>query len=281
MTDEEIKDYFYAETRDFTIKSINKLDSDYSYLWHIDSYLIKTNEGYDFYIFVGDTIPTNIYPVLNNEKLEEVLYKHIGFMASYCSYSTGRNFIIDFINEYSIFPILDRDIKRIEKELKLGLTSSQLSGIANEIRRSYISLSHYLVYRLNTNNSQIKMDDFCSNLQEFLLKILPGSSSETRRNTINGIARKGWDLNCSLIHKDSTAFFDVCISLNIFKLLVSIINDVIVGNNMPFNKIKCPNCHSENYTLFFNENSKEYEYVCKDCKTHYSVDINQIVKKFD
>lgn len=79
--------------------------------------------------------------------------------------------------------------------------------------------------------------------------IMPGKKSETRRNVINGIAPKGWILNSELVHKDSVTLFDICISYNILRLIFSAPSNLLVGDNMPFNKIKCPNCQSEHYSM--------------------------------
>ena len=54
--------------------------------------------------------------------------------------------------------------------------------------------------------------------------------------------------------------------------------NVIVGNNMPFNKIKCPTCQGEDHDLI-KTNNAEYEYVCRNCKTHFDVALEDIIKK--
>ena len=47
---------------------------------------------------------------------------------------------------------------------------------------------------------------------------------------------------------------------------------------MPFNKIKCPNCMSENFSLRQDSNKKEFIYVCRDCKTKYTVELDEILR---
>lgn len=185
---------------------------------------------------------------------------------------------MNFLNDFTIFPVLDRRIYEISEDITLNKNSSQLSGIANQIRDCFLNLTDYLMNKVRTNNPDFKNDNFTANMEEFLKLILPGARSETRRNAINGIAQKGWKLNAELIHKDSVTVFDILISLNTLKLIISIINNLIVGNNMPFNKIKCPNCQGETNTLLKNSNIEGYEYVCKDCKTTFLVNLDEIIK---
>ena len=131
--------------------------------------------------------------------------------------------------------------------------------------------------KVRTKNQNFKNDNFKDNYQEFLLMIIPGKQSETRRNTLNGIAQKGWLLNSELVHKDSVTLFDICISFNILQLIVSITSNLIVGDNMPFNKIKCPNCQSERFSLR-KGTGKEYIYVCKDCKTKFTTQMEELLR---
>ena len=107
---------------------------------------------------------------------------------------------------------------------------------------------------------------------------MPGKQSETRRNSIIGIAQKGWKLNAELVHKDSVTLFDICISFNILQLIVSTTSNLMVGDNMPFNKIKCPNCQSENFSMRQDSARKEYVYACKDCKTIYSLEMKEMLR---
>lgn len=138
-------------------------------------------------------------------------------MTELCSRSVADNFIVDFLDKYSIFPILDRRITEISADITLNKNASQLSGIANQIRDCYLNLTDYLMNKVRTHNPSFKNDNFTDNLEEFLRIVLPGSQSETRRNTINGIAQKGWKLNSELIHKDSTTVFDILTSLNVLR----------------------------------------------------------------
>lgn len=275
---EKIKTYFYYEIDDLEITNIKLVETTNSYLYKIECYLINTDKNKDFYVFYGDTFPMNLYPVKEGETLNECLYKHIGFMSELCSKSVEDNFIVDFVKQYSIFPILDRKLGEIYKVLSFDKNASQLSGVANQIRDCYLNLSDYLMNKTRTKNPNYKNDNFTDNLQEFLTIILPGSQSETRRNVINGIAKKGWTLNSELIHKDSVTVFDIFISINIFQLVVSTVSNLIVGNNMPFNRIKCPHCNGEEYTMKKIDNEEKYEYVCSYCKTHFKVSIDEIIK---
>lgn len=279
MKEKEILSYFKNETDGFEAKNIKLIETKESYLWQIKCYLIETKQGTNFYVFDGDTLPINLYPAIEGLTLDMCYYMHIGFMTEICSKSVANNFILVFLQDFSLFPVLDRRLSEIRKDIKLNQNSSQLSGIANQIRDCYLCLTDYLMNRMRTHNPDFKNDNFTSNLEEFLKLILPGSRSETRRNTINGIAQKGWKLNAELIHKDSVTVFDVMISFNTLQLIISIINNLIVGNNMPFNKIKCPNCQSEKSTMARSSNSKEYEYICKDCKTHFFVNLDEIIKE--
>ena len=278
MKRSEMEAYFYNETKDLDISDITLMDTKHSYLWEIKCYRIETKQNISFYLFDGDTLPVNLYPIREEDSLDECYYMHIGLMTELCSRSVSDNFIVDFLDKYSIFPILDRRITEIRADITLNKNASQLSGIANQIRDCYLTLTDYLMNRVRTQNPSFKNDNFTDNLEEFLRIVIPGSQSETRRSTINGIAKKGWKLNSELIHKDSTTIFDIMTSLNVLKLIISTISNLIVGNNMPFNKIKCPNCQSENYTMV-KSSDKDYRYVCQDCKTQFSVALDEIIKK--
>lgn len=274
-----VEAYFYDETKDFVIKELRLEETKYSYFDTIRCYYILTNEKIEFYIFVGDTTPMNIYPIREGELLDECYYKHVGFIAEYSSQVISRNFILDFIKDFSIFPILDRRLSEIEKEISLDKNANQLCGIANQIRDCYLNLTDYLMNKLRTQNPNFKNDNFTDNLEEFLRMLLPGKQSETRRNVINSIAQKGWKLNSELIHKDSVTVFDVLISFNICQLTISTISNLIVGNNMPFNKIKCPVCKSEEIIMQKVEGQKEYRYICRYCQNSFNVLLNEIIKK--
>lgn len=273
-----IKEYFYAETEGFHIKDVKLAERKDSYLFSIKCYYITTHEDYDFYVFYSDTIPTNIYPIRNGEILDECYYKYIGLMTELCSRSISNNFIVQFVNRNSIFPILERKMKDIDKEITPSKNATQLKGIANQIRDCYLYLTDYLMNKCRTENPEFKNDNFKDNYQEFLQKIMPGKQSETRRNSIIGIAQKGWKLNAELVHKDSVTLFDICISFNILQLIVSTTSNLMVGDNMPFNKIKCPNCQSENFSMRQDSARKEYVYACKDCKTIYSLEMKEMLR---
>lgn len=275
---QRIIDYFYKETKDFQIHSIKFVEKKNSYFDNVSCYHIKTKQNVEFYIFDGDITLTNLYPIKKYETLDEVYYKHIGFIAEFTSKVVAQNFILDFIKDYSVFPILDRRLQEIAKDITLNKNSNQLSGIANQIRACYVQLTDYLNNKNMTKNPNFKNDNFTDNLTEFLQWILPGPKSEIRRNTINAIAKKGWSFNSELIHKESTTVFDVMISFNILNLLISTISDIITGDDMPFNKIKCPNCKSEKFTMIQNSDKISYEYVCANCNTHFEVSMKSITK---
>ncbi len=280
MNESEIKSYFENETDGFVLTKIQFIEEKNSYLFATKCYLIETDKKFNFYLFDSDTIPINLYPVCDNLSLEMHYYMHIGLMSELISRSVSNNFILSFIDTHSIFQILDRRLYEIESEIKLEQNANQLSGIANQIRDCYVTLSNYLMNRIRTNNTNFKHDAFIANLEEFLKLILPGTSSETRRNTINGVAQKGWKLNSELIHKDSITIFDIMISLNILKLIISIINNLITGNDMPFNKVKCPKCESEDYTILKNSTTVEYNCICELCKTNYYFSLDDVIKSF-
>ena len=196
----EVEEYFYSETKDIKIETVKLIDTKYSYFDTVQCYLISTDRNIDFYVFSGETTLTNLYYVHSGETLDECYYKHIGFIADYSSTVLQQNFIYDFIKYSTVFPILDRRLKEIAKEITLEKNANQLSGIANQIRDSYITLTNFLMNKVRSKNPKFKSDNFKDNLSEFLILILPGSQSEARRNTINSIAQKGWKFNSELIH---------------------------------------------------------------------------------
>lgn len=276
---EEIREYFYAETEDFEISEVILVETKNSYFDTIDCYQIKTKQGIDFYVFTGDTTLTNLYPVKSGATLDECYYMHVGFIAEYASAVVHRNFILDFIEETAVFPILHRRMTEIGEDITLDKNANQLSGLANQIRDCYLTLTDYLMNRVRSHNPEFKNDNFKDNLSEFLKFVLPGEQSETRRNVVNGIAQKGWKMNSELIHKDSVTVFDLLISFNILQLTVSTISNIVVGNNMPFNKIKCPRCKGEKHILQHNQQSENYLYVCETCGCAFDVSLDEIIRK--
>jgi hypothetical protein len=275
---EQVNDYFYGETRDFEISNTSLIETKHSYFDTVDCYKVETIQGVDFYVFVGKATLVNLYPVRRGETLDECYYKHVGFIAEYASAALHQNFIMDFIKDTSVFPILDRRMTEIGEELTLDKNASQLSGLANQIRDCYLTLTDYLMNKVRSRNPEFKNDNFKDNLTEFLTMVLPGAQSETRRNVINTIAQKGWKMNSELVHKDSITIFDVLVSFNILQLLVSTLSNIIVGNNMPFNKIKCPRCKGEKHILQQTDDKADYLYVCKDCGCTFDVSLNDIIK---
>lgn len=191
----------------------------------------------------------------------------------------NSNFLLNFIKDTSVFPILDRRLKEIVAEITLDKNASQLSGVANQIRDCYLTLTDYLMNKNRTHNQQFKNDNFTDNLSEFLTYVLPGAQSETRRNVINGIAQKGWKLNLEYVHKDSVTVFDIMISFNILQLVVSTLSNVIVGNNMPFNRIKCPRCKGEKHSLKQCIDKSCYVYECDSCGYGFEVSLEDIIKE--
>lgn len=277
---DEVREYFYAETRDIEIKTIELVETKCSYFDTIDCYHVSTIQDIDFYIFTGDATLTNLYPVRAGQTLNECYYMHVGFIAEYSSTATNRNFILDFIKNTSVFPILDRRMQEIADELTPERNASQLSGLANQIRDCYITLTDYLMNKLRTRNPEFKNDNFKDNLEEFLKIVLPGNQSETRRNTINTIAQKGWKLNSELIHKDSVTVFDLLISFNVLQLVISCVSNVITGYNIPLNKIKCPRCKGENHILQQNSDNANFEYVCESCGCTFYIPFDNLIKEF-
>lgn len=275
---EKVNEYFYRETKDFIITNTTLVETKYSYFDTIDCYKIETDQDVNFYVFVGDTTLVNLYPTRQDETLDECYYKHVGFIAEYASKALHRNFIMDFIKDTSVFPILDRRIMEIKEEITLDKNASQLSGLANQIRDCYLTLTDYLINKNRTQNPEFKNDNFKDNLAEFLTIVLPGKQSETRRNVINTIAQKGWKMNSELVHKESITVFDILVSFNILQLIVSTFSNIIVGNNMPFNKIKCPCCKGEKHIIQQNNDSVDYSYVCKDCGCVFDVSLKEIIK---
>ena len=275
----DAEDYFYAETADMKISKIDLVETKYSYFDTVNCFRVITTEGYTFYIFNGEATLTNIYPAREDESLVECYYKHVGFITEYASNALNQNFLLNFIKDTTVFPILDRQMKEIESEITLEKNASQLSGLVNQIRDCYITLTDYLMNKVRSRNNDFKNDNFKDNLAEFLTYVLPGSQSETRRNVINTIAQKGWKMNAELVHKDSVTVFDIMVSFNILQLVVSSISNIIVGNNMPFNKIKCPRCKGEKHIMQQDSESKDYQYICEDCGCKFAVSLDEIIKK--
>ena len=275
---DKIKNYFYTETKGFEIADIILEDTKSSYLDTIYCYLIKTNKDVDFYIFEGLQTFMNIYPK-KDLSLQECYYIHLGFIAEYTSQIIHNNFIINFIKDYSIFPILDRKLKEVVKDIKLNKSVDELSGIANQIRNCYLNLTDYLLNKNLSHNPEFKKDNFVDNIFEFINFVIPGKKYQRLRSFINALSKKGWEYNSNLIHKDSISVFDIMTSHNILNLLISTISNIIVGNEMPFNKIKCPNCESEKFKMKKIDNETSLQYICKDCKTIYNISIDDIVKK--
>ena len=179
----------------------------------------------------------------------------------------------------TFLPILDRRMQEIAEDITLDKNSNQLSGLSNQIRDCYIVLSDYLMNKVRSQNPNFKNDNFKDNLEEFLKVILPGAPSETRRNVINTIAQKGWKMTAEMVHKDSVTVFDILISFNILQLIVSTISNIVVGNNMPFNKVKCPLCMGEKHTMQQNKDKERYQYICSSCGHAFEVSMDDIIKK--
>ena len=275
----DVEDYFYSETKDMEISEIVLIETKHSYFDTIKCFRVTTTQKITFYVFCGDTTITNIYPVRQGETLDECYYMHVGFIAEYDSNALNQNFILDFIKDTTVFPVLNRRMEEISEEITLSKNASQLSGLANQIRDCYIVLTDYLMNKVRSHNPEFKNDNFKDNLSEFLTIILPGKQSETRRNVINSIARKGWNMNVELVHKDSVTVFDILISFNILQLVVSILSNIVVGNNMPFNKIKCPHCKGEKYTFQQNSETQNYKCICESCGFIFEVSLDEIIKK--
>ena len=276
---EDVNNYFYNETKGYEIVDTELVETKYSYFDQIQCYKISTRQNVNFYAFVGDTTLTNVYPARENESLDEVYFKHVGFIAEYSSNILNSNFIVSFIKDTSVFPILDRRMGEICKDITLDKNASQLCGLANQIRDCYLTLTDYLMNKNRTKNPEFKNDNFKDNLSEFLSVILPGSQSDTRRNVINTVAQKGWKFNSELVHKDSITVFDILISFNILQFVVSAVSNIIVGNNMPFNKIKCPRCKGERHFLQEKGDSSVFLYECEDCGNEFIVSFEDIIKK--
>lgn len=275
----EIEEYFYNETADFKISDIQSLGTKDSYFDNIECFLIKTEQEIDFFVFRGNVTAMNLYPK-GHDSLDECYYKHIGFVAELTSRTIHKSFILDFIKQYSIFPIIDRKLNQIVKNIQLGKNVDDLNAIANQIRTCYLNLTDYLINKNISHNPDFKQDSFIDNVTEFINYLLPGKTSERRRKMIKAIAENGWIFNSNLIHKESITVFDIMTSVNILNLIISIINNVIVGNDMPFNKIKCPNCESEKFKMKKINDKDSLQYICKDCGTSYDVSIDTIVKDF-
>ena len=55
---EQVKEYFYIETRDFEVTEVVLEETKHSYYDTVDCFLVKTAQGIDFYVFVGgSTLP--------------------------------------------------------------------------------------------------------------------------------------------------------------------------------------------------------------------------------
>ena len=53
---------------------ISLVETKHSYLWQIKCYLIETKQNISFYLFNGDTLPVNLYPIRENQSLDECYY---------------------------------------------------------------------------------------------------------------------------------------------------------------------------------------------------------------
>ena len=274
----EIEHYFYSETEGLEISEIVLEDTKHSYFDTVLCYRVLTTQGFTFYVFSGDSTLTNLYPLREGETLDECYYKHVGFMAEYASKVLESNFLVHFLKDSSVFPILNRRMAEIKEDIDLESNSNQLSGLANQIRDCYLILTDYLINKNRTHNPEFKNDNFKDNLKEFISYILPGKNSERRRNVVNTIAQKGWDLNSELIHKDSVTVFDILISYNILQLVVSTISNIVVGNKMPFNKIKCPSCKGERHFLKSTLSNSSFIYICQDCGYEFEVSMDELIK---
>ena len=89
-------------------------------------------------------------------------------MAVYCSDLLNNNFILNFIGKFSLFPIIDRRLDEIMKEIKPGKNSNQLSAVANQIRDCYLYLTDYLINKNISQSTDFKQDNFTDNISEFL-----------------------------------------------------------------------------------------------------------------
>lgn len=152
-----IKKYFEEETKGFSIEEIKKVDTKNSYLFSTDCYSITTKENIDFCVFRSDTLPMNLYTMRQDETINECYFKHIGLMTELCSSSLNKNFILDFLNNNSIFPILDRKLMLIEQAISTEKNATQLKGVANQIRDCYLDLTDYLMNKSRTNNPDLFM----------------------------------------------------------------------------------------------------------------------------
>ncbi len=79
----------------------------------------------------------------NGESLNECYYKHIGLMTELYSDCISKNFVFEFLNNNSIFPILEIKINSIEKEITPSKNATQLKAVANQIRDCYLEWKKY------------------------------------------------------------------------------------------------------------------------------------------
>ncbi len=80
-------------------------------------------------------------------------------MTELCSNSISNNFILEFLNNNSIFPIIERKLTDIAKEINPSKNSTQLKGIANQIRDCYLDLTDYLMNKSRTQNLNFTNDN--------------------------------------------------------------------------------------------------------------------------
>lgn len=94
MKTSKILSYFKNETNGFDVKDIKLVETKASYLWQVKCYLIETEQGTNFYVFDGDTLPLNLYPITNDFTIDMYYYMHIGFMSEICSKTIEKNFML-------------------------------------------------------------------------------------------------------------------------------------------------------------------------------------------
>ncbi len=260
------------ETEGFEIDDIQLKETKHSYFDTIKIYEVITKSKVNLWVLTGDHTPMNLYPKKEYDTVESIYYTHIGLIANLCSQTVHDYFILKFIKDKSIFPIVDMKLKEIEKDVKIGVSSLKLLSLANMIRETLLSLSNYLCTNELRNDNNIKEGDFKNSMDLFIGNLFPGKTNKSRRSFFKNICNEVWTFNSVLVHKKDLTIYDIFNSINSVKLLTSISNNYLTSLEMPFNKGKCPICESEDYIMLKPSNSN-YNYKCKNCGEKYSIKI--------
>lgn len=274
-----IKNYVKNEFNNSQTLVINFIESKTSYFDQIDIYIVEL-DNFKIWVLYGEKIPMNYYPFRSNDTTNLIYYLHIGFMAEYCSKTIHDNFLINFINEYNIFPIVSNKLLEISKKINPSCTALELQAIANMLREILLTISSYVSTENMKKSEDIKNGDYKNSIRIFLNALLPGSENEYRRDYINKTSDTCWNLISILVHKKSINLYDILNAYNLVQLVSSILSNYLTSTIMPFNKVKCPYCHNEKVVMIQNKKVvNQYTFRCKKCKENFIIPIEKFIMK--